>query len=89
MKTVTSKEFQLHQSYVMKEVANGTVYQVTYHGKPWVELHPGIEGKNSAPVGSPMAFRESLKIHLTSTALPEEPDYKASRKQQLYDKYSQ
>jgi antitoxin (DNA-binding transcriptional repressor) of toxin-antitoxin stability system len=89
MKTVTSKEFQLHQSRVMKEVAKGTIYKVTYHGKPWVELRPGMEGSESVPVGSPAAFRESLKIHLTSTHLPEKPDYKASRKQHLFDKYSQ
>ena len=31
MKTVTAKEFQFNQSQMIKEVAKGTIYQVTYH----------------------------------------------------------
>ncbi len=62
MKTVTAKEFQLNQSKMMKEVAKGSVYQVTYHGKPWVGLHPSVKSSYSSRAGSPEAFHESLGI---------------------------
>lgn len=88
MKTVTAKEFQLNQSQMMKEVAKGTIYQVTFHGKPWVELHPGSKPSLSVRAGSPRAFRESLSTTLSSTQLPLKPDYKAVRKQYLSKKYS-
>ena len=87
MKTVTAKDFQLRQSQLMKEVARGTIYQVTYHGKPWIELHPGTK-QTDAPAGSAEAFRQSLQVELTSTQLPEQPDYKALRKQYIANKYS-
>jgi len=89
MKTVTAKEFQFNQSQMMKEVAKGTVYQVTYHGKPWVELHPSTKPALNIRAGSPEAFRESLGITLSSTQLPTEPDYKAIRKQCLSKKYAE
>jgi antitoxin (DNA-binding transcriptional repressor) of toxin-antitoxin stability system len=88
MKTVSAKEFQLKQSQMMKEVAKGTVYQVTYYGKPWVELHPGSK-LPVTQVGSPEAFRESLRISLPSTDLPAKPDYKRLRRQQLTKKYAE
>jgi antitoxin (DNA-binding transcriptional repressor) of toxin-antitoxin stability system len=88
MKTVTAKDFQLNQSKMMKEVAKGTIYQVTYHGKPWVELHPG--SMQSGPrLGSVEAFRESLRTELASTQLSSEPDYKALRRQHISKKYSE
>ncbi len=87
MKTVTAKDFQLRQSQLMKEVAKGTIYQVTYHGKPWIELHPGTK-QEDAPAGSAEAFRQSLHIVLKSTQLPEQPNYKALRKQYIANKYS-
>lgn len=86
MKTVTAKDFQLRQSQLMKEVAEGTVYQVTYHGKPWVELHPS-GGRQGTRVGSIEAFEQSLQIRLTSTQLPQKPNYKELRKQQLLKAY--
>jgi antitoxin (DNA-binding transcriptional repressor) of toxin-antitoxin stability system len=89
MKTVTAKEFQFNQSQMMKEVAKGTVYQVTYHGKPWVELHPVSKPALNTRAGSPEAFRESLDITLSSTQLPTKPDYKAIRKQYLSKKYAE
>ena len=88
MKTITAKEFQLNQSQMMKEVAKGAIYQVTYHGKPWVELHPGSKPGTQIKAGSPMAFRESLKITLSSKQLPAKPDYKSIRRQHLSKKYS-
>lgn len=87
MKTVTAKDFQLNQSRMMKEVAKGTVYQITFHGKPWVELHPGVASKN-LPAGSVEAFRKSLLIELPSSKLPLKPDYKALRARHLAEKYS-
>jgi hypothetical protein len=89
MKTVTAKEFQFNQSQMMKEVAKGTVYQVTYHGKPWVELHPVTKPTLKIRAGSQVAFRESLGITLWSTQLPTKPDYKALRKQYLSKKYTE
>ena len=87
MKTVTAKEFQLKSSQMMKEVAKGTVYQVTYHGRPWVELHPGVKLSLRAQAGSPEAFRESLAFKYSDTSLPEKPDYKEIRTRQLIQKY--
>lgn len=88
MKTVTAKEFQLHQSQMMKDAAKGVVYQITYHGKPWVELRPSAKSNTRTAAGSPEAFRESLEISLYSKDLPSESDYKALRRQHLQDKYS-
>ena len=87
MKTVTAKEFQLKQSQMMKEVAKGAVYQVTYHGKPWIELHPGTTDPIGKRVGSPEAFKESLSVTLSSSGLPASPDYKSLRRQQLVKKF--
>lgn len=87
MKTVTAKDFQLHQSKLMKEVAQGTVYRVTYHGKPWIELHPGIKPQGPS-AGSMDAFQQSLQIELKSMQLPTQPDYKALRKQSIAEKFS-
>lgn len=89
MKTVTAKEFQLRQSEMMKEVSRGSVYQVTYHGKPWVELHPGTKLPQKTPAGSAQAFQESLMINLTSRSLPSSPDFKALRKQHIAEKYGE
>ena len=83
MKVVTSKEFQLRQSRVMREVAAGAHYRVTFHGKPWVELRP-IGRANVRPKrGTIEAFRASLGIVLDSSSLPASPDYKALRRTQL------
>ena len=87
MKTVTAKEFQLNQSHVMKQAAKGVIYQITFHGKPWVELHPGVKRPAKAPVGSLAAFRESLRFSLSGEHLPTKPDYKALRQRHLTDKY--
>ncbi len=87
MKTITAKDFQLNQSKMMKEAAKGTIYQITYHGKPWVELHPGSK-QPSAYSGSVEAFRKSLETKLPSTQLPSKPDYKALRRAQIAKKYA-
>lgn len=63
MKTITAKQFQLNLSQVMKEVANGTPYTVTFHGKPTVQLQPAHSSHTPKP-GSKEAFLESLKYTL-------------------------
>ncbi|HEY6736591.1 MAG TPA: hypothetical protein VI322_02635 [Candidatus Saccharimonadia bacterium] len=79
MKTISAKEFQLRQSDIMKEVAAGMVYEVTFHGKPWVELRPTRAVRRLAP-GSVAAFRASLAFTLPGSHLPAEPDYKRLRR---------
>lgn len=88
MKTVTAKEFQLNQSHMMKEVAKGTIYQVTYHGKPWVKLYPDSKPHSSAHAGSHESFKESLLITLKGTKLSSKTNYKDIRKQHLSKKYA-
>lgn len=47
----------------MREVAQGMVYEVAFHGKPWVELRPRRTVRKPAP-GSQAAFQGSLAITL-------------------------
>ena len=82
MKTISAKEFQLRQSEVLHEVARGTTYEVTFHGKPWVELRPKQSARRPA-AGSAEAFRASLEVKLASRMLPAEPDYKRLRRERL------
>ena len=62
MNTVTAKEFRKRQSSILKEVASGKTYAITFHKKPMVTLTPAQQVQSSGPVpGSYEAFLESLK----------------------------
>jgi antitoxin (DNA-binding transcriptional repressor) of toxin-antitoxin stability system len=86
MKTITAKQFQLNQSKILKQVAKGVSFSVTYHGKSWVELHPSSKMHNRLVTGSPEAFKKSLHIELQSTNLPDLPNYKKIRRQSFINK---
>lgn len=40
MKTITAKEFQRNHASIVKEVASGNEYEVTFHRKPLIKLVP-------------------------------------------------
>jgi antitoxin (DNA-binding transcriptional repressor) of toxin-antitoxin stability system len=88
VKTITAKEFQLRQSAILKDVAKGNKYQVTFHRKPLVVLSPALKATNKNPKpGTKEAFIESLKHTSPAKNLPDEPDYKAIRREGLRKKY--
>jgi antitoxin (DNA-binding transcriptional repressor) of toxin-antitoxin stability system len=40
MKTITAKDSQVQHSAILKKVAEGSEYEVTFHRKPLVRLMP-------------------------------------------------
>lgn len=87
MKTVTAKEFQLNQSKVMKEVAAGKTYQVTFHGKPMVKLVPAAPEKATIQRGGHAAFLRSLQYTVTSQGPVHDLPYKELRARMMAEKY--
>lgn len=88
MKTITAKEFQLQHSAILKEVAKGNEYEVTFHRKPLVKLVPvtKISKKPLAP-GSRAALLESFKHTVKSTGELRNVTYKQLRARMLDNKY--
>ena len=87
MKTVTAKEFQLNQSQFMKDAAKGTVFWVTFHGKPWVEVRSVNRQNKKVAKGSHEAFKQSLNISLKCNDPSKQLSYKELKKQYLTNKY--
>lgn len=87
MKTITAKEFQLNQSQFMKDAAKGTVFWVTFHGKPWVEVRSVNRQNKKVVKGSFKAFKQSLNISLKSDNLLSEQGYKSIKKKYYANKY--
>jgi antitoxin (DNA-binding transcriptional repressor) of toxin-antitoxin stability system len=84
MTTITSKQFQLNQSAVMKSVAAGESVEVTFHGKPWVILEP------ARPVGPKPGSRQALERALTigfPGVVPENVSYDELRAQMARDRF--
>ena len=88
MKIITAKEFRRRQSQIIKEVAAGQSYQLTYHRQPLVNLTPVKTVKATKPRrGSREAFLESLKHTVQSTGDLHDLSYKELRAQMNEEKY--
>lgn len=88
MKAVTAKEFQTRQSAILKEVAAGTTYQVTFHRKPFVVLSPATISKTAQPKpGSREAFLDSLNHTVKATDDLQKLSYKELKQRMMSEKY--
>lgn len=88
MNTVTAKEFRKRQSSILKEVASGKTYAITFHKKPMVTLTPAQPVKPTRPVpGSYEAFLDSLKYTTHVTGDMHTLSYKELRAKKMDDKY--
>ena len=88
MRTITAKEFQRQHASIVKEVADGNEYEVTFHRKPVIKLIPiqkRVE-KVHKP-GSHAAFIESLHNTVNSKGDIHDLPYKQLRKRTLSKKY--
>ena len=81
MKTVTAKEFQLNQSQFMKDAAKGTVFWVTFHGKPWVEVRSVNRQNKKVDKGSHEDLKQYLNISLKCNDPSKQLSYKELKKQ--------
>ena len=88
MKTVTAKDFQLHHSSIVKDVANGHEYEVTFHRKPLIKLVPVFKTptKNLDP-GSRDAFIKALQYTASSKGDLYDLPYKQLRDRMLKQRY--
>lgn len=65
MKTITAKEFQRNHASIVKDVANGHEYEVTFHRKPLIKLVPiSTTSIEEAEPGSRAAVMNSLRYTL-------------------------
>lgn len=88
MKAITAKELQTRQSAILKEVAAGTTYQVTFHRKPFVILSPAKKPNSAQPTpGSREAFLESLNHTVKATGDLQNLGYKELKHRMMADKY--
>ncbi len=88
MKTITAKEFQLKHAAVLKEVAAGHEYEVTFHRKPLVKLLPAAAKSTKAlRPGSHQAFLESLRYTVQSTGELHDLSYDELRGRMMADKH--
>jgi antitoxin (DNA-binding transcriptional repressor) of toxin-antitoxin stability system len=88
MKTITAKDFQLHHSSIVKDVANGHEYEVTFHRKPLIKLVPVSKApsKNLEP-GSRGAFIKALQYTASSEGDLYDLPYKQLRDRMLKQRY--
>ncbi len=88
MKTITAKEFQRNHASIVKEVANGHKYEVTFHRKPIIELIPKFKKttKDTEP-GSHSALVKSLSYTRPVKGDLYDLPYKQLRKNLLNQKY--
>jgi prevent-host-death family protein len=88
MKTITAKDFQVQHSAILKQVADGNEYEVTFHRKPLVRLVP-IQPKQAKKLqeGSPEAFLQSLQHTVTAKDDIHNLSYKELRSRMLIEKY--
>ena len=88
MKTITAKEFQARQSAILKRVAAGESYQVTFHRKPFVVLSPARKALVSKiQRGSKAAFLESLNHTVKTTGDLQNLSYKELKSRMMIDKH--
>jgi prevent-host-death family protein len=90
MKTITAKDFQVQHSAILKQVAEGDEYEVTFHRKPLVRLVP-IQKRptNKAQEGSPEAFVQSLLHTVTAKGDLRNLSYKELRSHMVAKKYGE
>jgi prevent-host-death family protein len=88
MKTITAKEFQLKHSSIVKEVAQGHEYEVTFHRRPLIKLVPVSKksAKNPQP-GSHAAVLNSLRYSVQSKGDIHDLPYKELRNRMLSRKH--
>jgi prevent-host-death family protein len=90
MKTITAKDFQLKQASVLKEVAAGQEYEVTFHRKPIARLIPASPHSDASPKpGTRAAFENSLKYTIKSQGDLHELSYNQLRDKMMEDKYGE
>jgi len=88
MKTITAKDFQLHHSSIVKDVAEGHEYEVTFHRKPVIKLVP-VTKKTAitAEPGSRDAIIKSLQHSASSKGDLYDLPYKQLRDRMLKQRY--
>ena len=88
MKTVTAKEFQLQHASILREVAKGHEYEVTFHRKPIAQLIPVNRNtiKKTVP-GTLNSFMNSLQYSVQSSGDIHDLAYKELRKKMVTEKY--
>jgi prevent-host-death family protein len=88
MKTITAKEFQRQHASIVKEVASGNEYEITFHRKPIIKLVPiQKKAKKVHEPGSYVALIESLDNTVKSKGDIQNIPYKQLRKRMLNQKY--
>ena len=88
MKTITVKEFRRSQSAILKEVAAGQTYQLTFHTKPVAVVSPAVRVATKKIIkGSRAAFLESLKHTVKSTGDIQNLSHKELKTKMMNDKY--
>ena len=88
MKTITAKDFQLHHSSIIKDVADGHEYEVTFHCKPLIKLISVSKKatKNPEP-GSRDAIIKALQYTAPSKGDLYDLPYKQLRDRMLKQRY--
>jgi prevent-host-death family protein len=88
MITITAKEFQRQHASIVKEVANGSEYEITFHRKPVIRLVPIHKRAAEAPEpGSHEALIESLNHTVNAKGDIYSLPYKQLRKRMLSQRY--
>jgi len=88
MKTITAKEFQRQHASIVKAVAEGNEYEITFHRKPIIKLLPiQKKEKDKLEPGSHAALIESLNSTVNSNGDIYDLPYKQLRKRMLNQKY--
>jgi len=88
MKTITAKEFQRNHASIVKEVANGHEYEITFHRKPLIKLVPisTANAKQAAP-GSRAAVINALRYTLPTKGELHDLPYKQLREHLLENRH--
>lgn len=90
MKTITAKDFQIQHSSILKRVAKGDEYEVTFHRKPLVRLVPVLQrATKKAQEGSLEAFLQSLQHTVTAKGDLRNLSYKELRNRMMTEKYGE
>ena len=88
MRTITAKDFQRNHAAIVKEVASGNDYEVTFHRKPLIKLVPLFKPKiTKSEPGSHEALVESLRYTLPLKGELYDLPYKQLRERLLSQKY--
>jgi antitoxin (DNA-binding transcriptional repressor) of toxin-antitoxin stability system len=88
MKTITAKDFQLHHSSIVKDVADGNEYEVTFHRKPLIKLISVSKKVTKVPEpGSREALTKALNYTSSSKGDLYDLPYKQLRDRMLKQRY--